>query len=105
MIYLIQLYKLFKFWGLGFSAEIEEEVSKILNLSDNEINEIHRGSITKLSYRLAWARNYLKRYGLLENSYRGVWALTSNGYKIKSIDKEEVKKRVKTNRCRTKIKR
>ena len=85
--------------ALGGSAsvpEIEEEVSKILNLSEEEINELHRGSITKLSYRLAWSRNYLKRYGLLENSYRGVWALTASGYKITSVDKEEVKKKVKT---------
>jgi len=84
--------------ALGGSAsvpEIEEEVSKILNLSEEEINEIHRGSITKISYRLAWSRNYLKRFGLLENSSRGVWALTSNGYKTKSVDKEEIKKKVK----------
>ena len=30
---------------------------------------------------LAWSRNYLKRFGLLENSSRGVWALTAAGLK------------------------
>lgn len=49
--------------NLGGSAsisEIEDEVSKILNLSDEEINDIRKGSRIKLSYRLAWARTYLK---------------------------------------------
>ncbi len=83
---------------LGGSAsvpEIEEAVAKILKLSEDEINDIHRGTRTKLSYRLAWARNYLKWYGLLENSSRGVWALTPDGLKVTSVDKKEVKKQVK----------
>jgi len=89
------LQSLHKLGGSASVPEIEEEVSKILNLSDNEVNDIHRGSVTKLSYRLAWARNYLKRYGVIENSARGVWALTSAGLKLTSVDKEEVKKQVK----------
>ena len=46
--------------GSSSVSEMEENVSKILNLTEDEINDIHRGSVTKLSYRLAWARNYLK---------------------------------------------
>ncbi len=83
---------------LGNSAsvsELEEKVAEILKLSDAEISEIHRGNRTKLSYRLAWARNYLKRFGLLENSSRGVWSLTSKGVETKSVDKDEVNKTVK----------
>ena len=76
----------------GSVSEIENEVIKILNLSEEAINEIHRESTTKLTYRLAWARNYLKRFGLLENSSRGVWALTEEGQKVSSVDKEKVKK-------------
>ncbi|MDP3792765.1 MAG: restriction endonuclease [bacterium] len=82
--------------GSGSVAEIEEKVAELLKLSDEEINEIHRGSRTKLGYRLAWARNYLKRYGLLENSLRGVWALTSKGKEMANIDKDEVLKVVKS---------
>lgn len=83
---------------LGGSAsvqEMEEKVAELLSLSEKDINEIHRGSTTKLSYRLAWARNYLKRYGLLENSSRGVWSLTQKGNNTQEIDEEEVKKFVK----------
>ncbi len=69
-------------------------VATVLQLSDKELSEIHRGNRTKFSYRLAWARNYLKRYGFLENSSRGVWALTPNGLKHKSVDKAVVKRLV-----------
>jgi restriction system protein len=83
---------------LGGSAtvrEIDERVGEILNLSEEDLNEIHRGSMTKLSYLCTWARNYLKRYGVVENSERGVWRLTTKGYGIQEVDKEEVKRAVR----------
>lgn len=76
----------------GSVTEIEEGVIKVLNLSEDAINEIHRESTTKLTYRLAWARNYLKRFGLLDNSSRGVWALTEEGQKTSEVSKEKVKR-------------
>ncbi|MGB0274417.1 MAG: restriction endonuclease [Flavobacteriaceae bacterium] len=80
--------------GSASVSEMEEEVAQLLNLAEDAINEIHRESTTKLTYRLAWARNYLKRYGLLENSSRGVWALTEKGQKTDEVDQEKVKKYV-----------
>lgn len=82
--------------GSATVSETEEKVAEILKLTEEEINEIHRGNRTKLSYRLAWARNYLKRYGILENSSRGVWALTSKGRETQKVDKDEVNRFVKT---------
>ncbi len=81
-----------KLGGSGAISEIEEEVAQLLNLSEEATNEIHRESTTKLTYRLAWARNYLKRYGLLENSSRGVWALSEEGKNITEVNQEKVKK-------------
>ena len=66
----------------------------MLKLSDEDIAEIHRGNRSKFSYRLAWARNYLKRFGILENSARGVWALTPEGLLTRSVDREVVRKHV-----------
>jgi len=83
--------------SLGGSASISEQedrVAELLKLSDNDIAEIHRGNRTKFSYRLAWARNYLKRFGILENSTRGVWALTPVGLATRTVDREKVKKYV-----------
>lgn len=84
-----------KLGGSATISEIEEEVANILNLSEEEINDIHKGNRTKLSYRLAWSRNYLKQYGLLENSSRGVWALTTQGSKVTSVDRKEVTRKVR----------
>ncbi len=81
--------------SLGGSASISEQedrVAELLKLSDEAVSEIHRGNRTKFSYRLAWARNYLKRFGILENSSRGVWSLTPKGQATKSVEREDVKK-------------
>ena len=77
--------------GSGKNSEIEEKVIAILSLSDVEVEDIHRRNTSKLSYRSAWARNYLKRLGLIENSSRAVWSLTAEGRNTKKIDKDEAK--------------
>jgi restriction system protein len=89
------LVALHKLGGSGTNHEIEEQVIELLSLSDDEVEDIHRGNTTKLSYRLAWARNYLKRLGLIENSSRAVWALTPEGVQTKEINQEEAKRIVK----------
>lgn len=89
------LQALHKLGGSGTNNEIEEQVILLLNLSNLEVEDIHRGNTTKLAYRLAWARNYLKRLGLLENSGRAIWTLTAQGQKTTSIDQKEAKKVVK----------
>lgn len=71
-----------------------EKVTELMELSDQQLSEIHKGNRTKFSYRLAWARTYLKRYGVVTNSSRGVWALTAEGQKLNSVSKEEIKKHV-----------
>ena len=74
--------------------EMSDHVAARLQLTEEEVNEVHKGNRTKLEYRLAWARTYLKNYGLLDNSTRGVWSLTSKGQETTSVDKEAVKRYV-----------
>lgn len=76
--------------GSGSITEIEEAVIQVLGLSNDAANEIHSGTKTKLSYRLAWARTYLKNYELITNSSRGVWALTEKGKEAQEVDKTAV---------------
>ncbi|MCH7911742.1 MAG: winged helix-turn-helix domain-containing protein [Deltaproteobacteria bacterium] len=83
---------------LGGSASIQELVNEIvsdLSLSE-EVSEIPhgKGSQTEVAYRAAWARNYLKNSGLLENSGRGVWALTASGRETLEIDPRHVVREV-----------
>jgi restriction system protein len=83
--------------SLGRSSSISEmsdHVARTLDLTDEDVNEIHRGNRTKLEYRLAWARTYLKNYGILDNSQRGIWSLTSKGRTTRFVDKEVVKRAI-----------
>lgn len=75
-------------------AELEQNVARILDLSEKDLEAPHNGNLTKFAYNLAWARTYLKRFGLIENSARGVWALTAEGQKCASVDKDQVKRSV-----------
>jgi restriction system protein len=84
--------------GSGTIEEIDGKVAEIMNLSDEQLEALQdpdKGSRTKFEYRLAWTRTYLKNYGLLENSSRGVWALTSEGRKTEEVDEKEVVKSVR----------
>lgn len=86
---------------LGGSATIEEivyKVSEIMKLSDEELSIIHnpeQSSRTEMEYRLAWTRSYLKGYGLLENSKRGVWALTTKGRQTETVKPKEISRFVR----------
>lgn len=54
--------------NLGGSAkndEILSEISKILKLTDEEASELYNGgNRSVLDYRVAWAKSYLKVYGI-----------------------------------------
>lgn len=86
--------------GLGGSGTIEEINSKtaeIAGLSDEQLEMLHnpeKSSQTEVEYRLAWTRTYLKKYGVLENSARGVWALTPKGRQIDSVNPRTVRRYV-----------
>jgi restriction system protein len=79
---------------LGGSASIDElvpEIVKFLNLPQ-EVAEVPHGNTgrTELEYRAAWARTYLRNAGYLDNSERGVWALTPKGTQTESIDGRQI---------------
>ena len=82
--------------GSASIAEMQDRVAEILRLPESETNKLYRGNRTHFNYRLAWARNYLKHFGVIQNSSRGIWALTDRGQSIRSVNKEEVKQFVKS---------
>jgi restriction system protein len=87
---------------LGGSAsiqELENAVGRDLQLSEADMGEIHKGNQTRLSYNLAWARTYLKKYGILENSVRGVWALTEKGNSTEAVNPSDVIALVQQQSC------
>ena len=82
--------------ALGGSGSIEEIYSKVVELTDfsetilEQPHDAEKSSQTEVGYRLAWARTYLKKYGFLENSSRGVWALTEKARNSPTFKPAEV---------------
>jgi len=79
--------------GSGTVEEIYRKVSELEHFSDEQLEALHnpeKSSMTEIEYRLAWTRTYLGKYGVLENSSRGVWALTPLGRQLDRVDEKEV---------------
>ena len=101
---------------LGGSATIHELVDRVIEAEGFTEEEqsylMPNGRDRRLNYYLAWARTYLKRGGLVENSVRGVWALTEVGEHITTVEKthkvygdakEEERRRAKIRRDANKV--
>lgn len=86
---------------LGGSGSVDEIYDKVIELeaiTEDILSKMHdpeRSNQTEVGYRLAWARTYLKKYGLIENSSRGVWALTTKAKDTSEIDSQDVVRRVR----------
>ena len=81
--------------GSGTIEEIYNKVTEIVGLTNQQLEVLHdpeRGGQTEVEYRLAWSRTYLKKYGILENSARGIWSLTAKGRQLDHIDINAVKR-------------
>jgi restriction system protein len=82
--------------GSASNDELVPEIVKLLNLPQELADIPHKNTgNTKLEYRAAWARSYLKSAGFLENSERGVWALTPKGKEVESVDGRQIAREVR----------
>jgi restriction system protein len=82
--------------GSGTIEELNNKVIEIAGLSDEQTEVLHKpekgGGRTEVEYRLGWTRTYLKKYGLIDNSSRGVWALTPAGRKVDRVNPRQVRR-------------
>lgn len=79
--------------GSGTIEEINNKVAEIALIPSEQLEVLHnpeKGGMTEIEYRLAWTRTYLKGYGIIQNSTRGVWSLTEKGSKVEKIDESDV---------------
>lgn len=82
--------------GSGTIAEINDKVIEIKKF-DSKITDVLHGSTgtrTELEYQLAWTRTYLKKYGAIDISNRGVWTINKDFQNKNTIDNAAVKKAV-----------
>lgn len=88
-------------FALGGSGSIDEIYEKVIEMQriDDELASIphnpEKSNLTEIGYRMAWARTYLKKYGFLENSTRGVWALTPLAREKRKVNPRDVVKKVR----------
>ena len=87
--------------ALGGSASIREIANQViadmgLSVAITQIpcergkKSGQAGRMTELEYRLSFARTYLRKYGLIDNSERGVWSLTDTGRETQHVDSKEI---------------
>jgi restriction system protein len=88
--------------ALGGSGSVEEIYAKTIELAGitedvaSQMHDPEARNMTEVGYRLTWARTYLRKYGLIENSSRGVWSLTAKGSSTSKIDRAAILKAVRS---------
>ncbi len=85
--------------GRATIMELNEAVTRIMNLPEDVLRITHKGSgkQSEMEYRIAWGRTYLKKYGLITNISRGIWGFTDKfDGNIDKIDVEEILRKVRS---------
>ena len=79
--------------GSGTNEEINNKVAEIASIPAEPLEILHnpeKGGMTEIEYRLMWTRTYLKIYGVIDNSTRGVWSLTEKGSTTDRVEEKDV---------------
>lgn len=77
--------------GSASIAELNDRVVANMELPEQLLEVPHGdGTMSEVEYRLAWSRTYLKKVGAIDNSERGVWALTPTGRSFTPTDAAQV---------------
>ena len=80
--------------GSATKSELEEEVPRVANLSDEQLSVLfpdgsaHAGT-PKVLYNGHWARTGLKKISAVDNSRHGVWSITSEGTNYLNMPPDE----------------
>jgi restriction system protein len=82
-----------KLGGSGNTDEVDQTTTDLMRLTREQLAVEYppeaRQKGPKVVHRLAWARTYLKKFGAVDNSRRGVWTLESLGRKFLEMDPTE----------------
>lgn len=80
--------------GSGSNSEILDQVIQDLKIPDEIVDIPHPSKYNnyqnELAYQLAWARTYLSKYGVIDNSTRGIWSICNNYNDVKTLDTKAI---------------
>jgi restriction system protein len=72
--------------GAGNSTNVIEQVIEKLGITEDELEQVTSNGHSRIRNQIQWARFYLFKAGLIENSERGTWRLTNEGLEKKLSD-------------------
>lgn len=85
-----------KLGGSGMIQEIADAVIEFAGYTPEQQSVLHgAGPRTEIWYRLAWARTYLMVVAAIDNSTRGIWAITAVGRQLRTTDMAAIPPRVR----------
>jgi len=77
--------------GAGNSSSIIDEVVEVLGITEEELEETTSNGQSRIRNQIQWARFYLFKAGLIDNSQRGIWRLTNDGLEANLSDDDVYK--------------
>lgn len=66
--------------GSGKAAEVTDAIIERHGISEDELSQTNKDGGSTVRNRIAWARFYLVKGGIIDSSKRGVWSLTERGF-------------------------
>ncbi len=73
--------------GAANSGDIIDEVIESLKISEKELAETTSNGQSRVKNQINWARFYMYKAGLIDNTERGIWRLTSEGLEVVLTEK------------------
>ncbi len=68
--------------GSGNAGEVVDLVIDRMDISDEDLAVQNKNGGSRIKNQVHWARNYLVNSGIIDNSERGIWSLTSEGERL-----------------------
>lgn len=77
--------------GAGNSSSIIDKVVENLGIKEDELEQVTSNGQSRIRNQIQWARFYLFKAGLIDNSQRGIWRLTNEGLEANLTDNDVYK--------------
>lgn len=77
--------------GAGNSSSVIDQVVENLGITEEDLAETTSNGQSRIRNQIQWARFYLFKGGLIDNSQRGIWRLTKEGLDSKLTETDVYK--------------
>jgi len=77
--------------GAGNSTSVIDQVIEDLGITEEDLAETTSNGQSRIRNQIQWARFYLFKSGLIDNSQRGIWRLTKDGLEAKLTENDVYK--------------